>query len=288
MKNKSVIVCVFAAVFIFLSNTSFSQKNKEKVLDSALEATSEKWKVKEHQRIGGIGRPEFGLYSTLVAEKLDSPVLKKKRKDTLGTEVSFSSDEGWDISKFKIFEKKKFYRMVIGKETDTIEMQFYIHSVSHEKRQTFLGSLLSKDDKDNPDNNEKNVTLGYQKNIEGILLMAGDSVTARFSIEDYVSIRQTTNNDPEHRNPITSGYILIKNDSLFTEPVMGKFGDPKSNFFFEWQKGIFMNDAKGKHLALLQFGSDQPFYVRIAKDLDAVYKDAIASFFAVIIGVKDL
>ena len=288
MKNKSVIVCVFAAVFIFLSNTSFSQKNKEKVLDSALEATSEKWKVKEHQRIGGIGRPEFGLYSTLVAEKLDSPVLKKKRKDTLGTEVSFSSDEGWDISKFKIFEKKKFYRMVIGKETDTIEMQFYIHSVSHEKRQTFLGSLLSKDDKDNPDNNEKNVTLGYQKNIEGILLTAGDSVTAHFLIEDYLSSTQITKTAPSQSDPITIGYILIQKDSLYTEPILQKFGDPKSKYFVQWQTGIFMNDVNGKHLALLQFGNDQPFYVRIAKDLDAVYKDAIASFFAVIIGVKDL
>ncbi len=283
MKNKSFVVCVFATVFIFLSNTSFSQKNKERPLDSALEANSEKWKVKEHKGIAGMAKPEFGLYSILAAEKLDSPVVRKKIKN--GSEASYSGYDGWDISKYETFEKTKFYRAFLGKEMDTIEIQFYIHSVSNEKRQTMLGKMLSKNDEFAE---SKDATLGYKKNIEGILVTNVESTFGHFFIDDYISNRQITNDNPGQNDLITSGYILIKNDSLFTEPVMEKFGNPKSKFFFQIQKGIFMNDANGKHLALLQFGNDQPFYVRIANDLEAVYKDAIASFFAVIIGVKDL
>ncbi|MEO6221443.1 MAG: hypothetical protein ABIO81_13505 [Ginsengibacter sp.] len=82
--------------------------------------------------------------------------------------------------------------------------------------------------------------------------------------------------------------ILVKDDSLFTEPVMHTFADPKGKFFIEWQKGIFMNDIKGTHIVALRFGNDQPFYIWIRKDLNPVYQHAIAARFAVIIGVKDL
>lgn len=61
--------------------------------------------------------------------------------------------------------------------------------------------------------------------------MSGESVPARFFLEDYVSSRRITK-DPAEREPITRGYILIKDDSLFTEPVMHTFGNPKNNFFF--------------------------------------------------------
>jgi hypothetical protein len=255
----------------------------EKSLDSALEANSEKWKVKEHKGIAGIAKPEFGNYKTLVAEEMDSPVIKKKRKDSLGTEVSISSDDGLDISKYQTVEKKKFYRMVLGREQDITEMQFYIHSVSEERKQTVLGRMLSK-------NNEgTGATLNYQKNIEGIILTGSELIRAIFFIEDYVSSRQVEYSSPQQNNPTTRGYILIKNDSLFTEPVMESFGNSKSPFFMQWRSGIFMNDVNGKHIALLQFGGNQQaFYIWIRRDLDANRQDAIAAFFAVIVGVKGL
>ncbi len=286
MNRKSFSFYVLTGACLFCNSVVFSQKNKEKSLDSTLEATSEKWKVKEHKGIAGIAKPEFGPYTTLVAEKLDSPVIKKKTKDSSGAEISYS-DAGWDLIKYQTVEKKKFYRMVLGRDQDTIELQFYIHSVSAERKQTVLGKMLSKNDKGT------GATRNYQKNIEGIILLGIESIQAHFFIEDYVSSRQIEHNNPQQNNPTTHGYILIGKDSLFTEPVMQTFGNPKSNFFMQWQKGIFMNDINGTHIALLQFGSDQPygdekFYIRIRRDIDGNRQDAIAAFFAAIIGVKDL
>ena len=130
MKFKFSIFYSFTTVFLFFRKVTFSQKNKEKSLDSTLEANSERWNVKQHRNLTGIAKPEFGIYTTLVAEKLDSPVTKKKTKDSSGAEISYS-DNGWDISKYQTVEKKKFYRMVLSREQDTTEIQFYIHSIYH-------------------------------------------------------------------------------------------------------------------------------------------------------------
>ena len=133
MKNKSFLPGLFIAAFFFCCHTAFPQKNKEK-LDSALEANTERWKVKQHRGLFGMAKPEFGPFVTLDAEKLDSTVIKKRTKDSSWSGVSISSEGwDWDISKFKTFEKKKFYRMLVTKEADTAELLFSIYSVSKEK-----------------------------------------------------------------------------------------------------------------------------------------------------------
>lgn len=76
---------------------------------------------------------------------------------------------------------------------------------------------------------------------------------------------------------------MIKSDSLITESVLETFGKTKSNFFMQWQKGIFINDVDGAHIALLQFGGDQPFgdekfHILIRRDPDANSQDVIAAF----------
>lgn len=280
MKYHSLIKVLLITVFSIGPSQIFAQKNKEKPLDSALEANSEKWKVKAHKGLFGITKPEFGPYTTLLAEKLDSPVIRKKSKDGSSGDVSISSAGwDWDISKYKTFTLRKFYHMILGKESDTTELQFYVHTISLEKQQTFLGKMLSKNDED------KDATLKHQKNIEGVIFTSNESVPARFFLEDYVSTRHITK-DPGEREPITRGYILIKDDSLFTEPIMQTFGNPKNKFFFmEWQRGIFINAANGGHIAALMF---DPFYVWIRKDLDSGYQDGIAALFAVIVGTNDL
>lgn len=140
--KKTLIVYLFTYSLVFFGDAAFAQKNKEKPLDSALEANSEKWKVKANSGLFGITKPEFGPYTTLLAEKLDSPVIRTKSKEGSSSDVSISrAGWDWDISKYKTFTKKKFYHMVLGKETDTIELQFYIHTISLEKQQTFLGKI---------------------------------------------------------------------------------------------------------------------------------------------------
>jgi hypothetical protein len=143
MKTILYTAILLSMVCLF-SPDGLSQKNKQKPLDSTLEANSEKWKVKKHKGIFGLGKPEFGPFRTVVAEKLDSPVIRRKRKSS-GTEI-FVSGGDWDISKQKTFEKKKFYRLTLAGEKDSIDIQFLVHTVSEEKQQTFLGKMLSKTD----------------------------------------------------------------------------------------------------------------------------------------------
>ena len=108
-------------------------------------------------------------------------------------------------------------------------------------------------------------------------------------MEDYLSTRQTTNNYTGNETQITRGYLLTRDDSLFTEPIMHTIGTPADKYFWEWQKGIFVNNAKGSHIAALKFGNGQlPFYIWIRKDLENVPRQAIASLFALLIAVMDL
>ena len=266
------------------SSICFSQKGKEKSLDSVLESNSEKWKVKQHRPMFGIAKPSFGTYTTIDAKKLDSPVIRRKTKDGSATEINFSS-QGWDldISKFKTFEKRKVYMMKMATDEDTVEIAFAVHAISKEKSQTLAGKLLSKNDEG------KDETLAYKKIISGIIMTGFDSTYPKFYLEDYLSTRQTTDNFSENKSTITRGYILAANDSLFTEPIMHSIDKPTGKYFFEWQKGIFINRINDTHIAALKFTDGQsPFYIWIRKDIESRLQQAIAAFFTVLIGTTEL
>jgi ribosomal protein L19 len=283
MKNTVLIPYMLTAVFFFCSTISFSQKNKEKPLDSALEANSEKWKVKQHRPLFGIAKPSFGTYITIDAIKLDSPVIRRKTKDGSATEISFSS-QGWDldISKFQTLEKKKIYMLKMATGTDTMEVMFAVHAISKEKSQTFAGKLLSKNDEG------KDEILAYKKIISGIITTRLDSAYSKFYLEDYLSTTQTAERFSE-KPSITQGYILTGTDSLFTEPIMHAVGKPSDKYFFEWQRGIFINSTNDVRIAALKFTDGQsPFYIWIRKDIEAHVQQSIAAFFSILIGTMDL
>ena len=103
MKTNCITTSFFAAL-LFYSSHAFCQKNKSKPLDSALEANSEKWKVKLHKGMFGMANPEFGPFSTDF-EKLDSTVLRKRTKEGSYSGASISSDSwDWDFSKYETVE----------------------------------------------------------------------------------------------------------------------------------------------------------------------------------------
>ena len=70
---------IFLSVLTLYTAYLPAQKDKSTPLDTALEANSEKWKVKLHKGFG-MGKPEFGPYATLNIDKVDSPVLRKKQR----------------------------------------------------------------------------------------------------------------------------------------------------------------------------------------------------------------
>lgn len=283
MKISFVATALFFASFLLADKIVFCQKNKQKSIDSVLEANSEKWKVKLHKGMFGMAKPEFGPYLTVDLARLDSPVLRKRTKEGsyIGASIS-SAGWDWDFSKYQTVEKRKAYRMMVARETDTAELLFSIYRVSKEKNLTFLGELMSKNDEG------KNATLDSKTNISGIIAANLDSLPWRFFIEDTFSRGETSPGFLNESKEITRGYIITRNDSLFTEPIMQQVGKPGDKYSWEWQTGIFVRNAKGNRIAALKFGKagdlSNPFYAWIRDDIETDQQHAIASFFALLIG----
>ena len=280
MKIIPAILC--AVTLIAHHKTSFCQKNKQP-LDSSLEARSEKWKVKLHRGMFGLAKPEFGPYSTLDLQKLDSPVLRKRTKQGSYAGASFSSDGwDWDFSKYQTVEKRKAYSAIVTAATDTAELLFSIYQVSKEKKLTFPGELMSKNDEG------KNQVLGVKTFVSGIGATSYDTLPWRFFIVDSIGAKEEA--VPMQAAKFTSAYIITSDDSLFTEPILSQIGSPGSKFFFEWQGGVFMNDVHMRHIAALKFGTagdlSNPFLAWIRNDIAPAKQHAIASVFALMISAK--
>ena len=280
MKPAHTHIILLITIFLLHSHSVLSQKNKTQPLDSALEANSEKWKVKLHKGFGK-GRPEFGPFYTIEIKKLDSPVFRKTTKEGSYTGATITNSSwDWDFSKYEKVENKKVYRMTVGNGADTAEMIFSFYRISHDKQLTFFGELMSKDDEG------KNMTLSYKKDISGIIASGIDSMPCRFFVEDTLS----RDEGPLGSTAMTRAYLIRGNDSLYTEPIMQQIGKPGGKYFWEWQKGVFVNNGNGNRIAALKFGTagdlSNPFYVWIRKDIEPAYQHAIASLFALLIIAK--
>jgi hypothetical protein len=278
------VAILFFSGFMLCNAAITAQKNSKSPIDSALEANSDKWKVKLHKGFG-MGKPEFGPYGTLDVEKLDSPVLRQRTKEGsyMGAVITSNSWD-WDFSKYKMVEKKKAFRMMVANTTDTTEILFSTYSVTHDKQLTFFGEITSKNDEG------KNMTLGYSKHVSGIISISADSLPWRFIIEDSFSRNE---NQPAYFNDskrMTSMHMITGDDSLYTEPITQQAGKPGTKYYFEWQKGVYLNSATRSHIAALKFGAagdlSNPFYVWIRKDIQPEYQKAIASLFALLMMIN--
>ena len=275
---------LFSTALFFCHKTGFCQKNKQKRVDSVLEANSEKWKVRLHRGMFGMAKPEFGPFTTIDLDKVDSPVLRKRTKEGSYTAASYFSSEGWDwdFSKYETVEKRKAYRMLLAGASDTAELLFSIYRISNEKNLTFFGDLMSKNDEG------KNLTLAYKANVSGFGATSYDSVPWRFFLED--SFGRKGEAIPSETTRSTSGYIITPGDSLFTEPIVNHVGSRDGNFFLEWQTGVFINSSKANHIAALKFGTpgdlSNPFYVWIRNDVSPPQQHAIAAVFSLLISAK--
>jgi hypothetical protein len=274
---------LFSSALLLCNKISFCQKNKQKPVDSVLEANSEKWKVKLHRGMFGMAKPEFGPYTTIDLSKLDSPVLRKRTKEGSYIGASYSGQGwDWDFSKYQTIEKRKAYSMTITGGADTAELLFSIYRISNEKNLTFFGELMSKDDEG------KNLTLAYKTIISGIGVTSYDSLPWRFFVEDSFSRMEEA--VPSGTTRFTRGYIITPSDSLFTEPILSHMGSREGKFFFEWETGVFINGSNDKHIAALKFGTlgdpSNPFYTWIRGDIDKAQQHAIASVLALMIAAK--
>lgn len=228
--------------------------------------------MKLHRGMSGLAKPEFGPYTAMDLKKLDSPVLRKRTKEGSYAEASYSSEgRDWDFSKYETVEKRKAYSMIVTGGSETAELLFSIYRVSNEKKLSFFGELVSKNDEG------KNQTLAYKTTISGIGATSYDSLPWRFFVEESFSRKEEV---PSGTTRFTRGYIIIQSDSLFTEPILNHVGSRDSKFFFEWQTGVFVNSANDKHIAALVFGTPGDIlYAWIRNDFAQSHQHAIQFLF---------
>jgi len=247
------------------STPSFCQVNE----DALLLTHSDKWTAKLHKGLFGLSKPEFGSYTTLNIAKIDSPVIRNKTKDSSYAGAEFSSSgTDMDIGKFITIKKTKFYMLSLGTASNKVEVIFAIASVSHEKRQSFLGKMLSKNDED------KNAVLDYNRNVPGIIRSGNDSTTWTFLIENFTSGGRETESGLSLVASISGGYIKNDTDSIYMEI--------NSSFTAD----IVLINQKGEHLAALAFRQKHPD-IWIRNDISQSYQQAIAALFAVFLSIKD-
>lgn len=253
MQKVILIGCI-----LFLYGTTFSQK-ADMQLDSALNANSEKWKVKANRKMFGLASPSFGPYKTIQSEKLDSPVIRRRIKGD-GT-LSYESHIGFDHTREVTYHVEKSYHLLLANEKDTSETIYSVLSDRTEQKQTFLGSLISKKDEDDK-------VLAADLNIKGIII-GTNSIPGNF----YYHRRSGTGSG--------NGYLKTANDSIWMEPAKASLHNllPKYRNKYFIINGIQLINMKGETLACFQFS--QPENVWIRKDIDPALQNTIAIMFAV-------
>ena len=266
MKNNFILTGLNLIVFLFCYQPCFCQVNE----DSVLLANTEKWNVKPNKGLFGLAKPDFGPYKTLEVKKLDSANIKKKTKGESYSSVEFSrKGTDFNIGKKLTIEKTKYYTLSLGTAANTAEAVFAISSVSYEKRQTFLGKMLSKND------DRKDAVLDYKRNVSGTIKTGIDSLAWEFYIENFRSGGRQTASQFSPSASISDLYLKNKQDSLYIEN--------NSSFL----SVIVVINQKGEHLAVLDIKQTHPV-IWIRNDIEQVYQQSIAALFAVIISIKDL
>lgn len=265
MKKLTFLRLTSCIIFCCYSISTYCQVNP----GSALLANSVHYTVKLNKGIFGLSKPVFENYTTLDVSRVDSPVIKKKTKDSSYSGLEFSG-EGTDVdfSKFMTIEKKKFYKLLLNTTEDTVAAIFAIASVSHEKKQTFLGKMLSKNDED------KDEQLDYNRNVPGIIKTGKDSASWIFFIENFTSGGRQTEYGFPGAASISGGYMKNDKDSFYMR------------IYSSFSADIVLINEQGEDVGALAFKQKHP-EIWIRNDMDASYQHAIAVFFAVILSIKD-
>ena len=256
---------IVLAMLLYFSKISYSQVNE----DSMMRANSEEWKVQPKKGLFGLSKPVFGNYITKEVSRLDSPIIRKRSRDSSSFDMEFSgSGNDMDISKYVTIKKTKWYKLLLAADSPTTSAVFSIASISKEKRQTFLGKILSKNDEG------KNETLSYTRDVPGFIFTGDSSLAWEFFISNFTSGSGQNAGPFTVPASISSGYLKNENDSLFMQ------------IYSSFSADMVLVNKNGEHLAALKF-TRKPMIVRIRSDIDPSYRNAIAALFAVILAIKD-
>src|SRR4051812_24576893 len=204
--------------------------------DSLLLANSEKWKVKQNKGLFGLAKPQFGPYTTIDVGKANEPTIKKKIKEGSEFDAEISGEgTDMDVSKYLTINKTKSYKILLAEQADTIKATFAISSVSKEKRQTFLGKMLSKNDEG------KDAVLSYNRDVAGVITTGANEKSWTVIINNYSSGSRITEENGYPYTSISGAYLKSDIDSLAVQ-TYSSFG-----------ADLILTNSKGEPLAALKY-----------------------------------
>lgn len=307
MKSYTLLMGFFLATsLIFCGAPASGQKNIASPWNPSLDSVSDKWKLTTRQKMfGNISKLEFGPFSIVSIEKLDSPVIKKKIKGgadfglQLGYDARMETGKGvsMDITRKIAYEKTKYYRMLLAGNIDTAETMYSLLSISNEEKETTGGALIKLFTKGHYGSDvNSSRAIGYQEFIKGYILSDADSVPWDF----FFTLSKGNNNtspgsfskDNIQSSNSFTGYLKYRDDSLYIAPglsmsVVKVFGKYDTIYF---DRGFELINQAGEHLAAYQENGENKMnavpYIWMRKDLENSYRQAISSFLAVIISRK--
>jgi hypothetical protein len=237
-----------------------------------LNANSTQWKFKKNASPFGYGTPDFGPYTTVAAEKIDTAdVIRTSArvgKETSITTISpFSGDKRQLFEQYNIIDrsKLKMARLALSNAGDTAEAVFAIGIMRRERSRTVLGSLFgTTGDFISGNDSEGSNLLGFRRDITG-LINTGMAVW-EFAIENY-------NLD----GTFEKGYLATDGEEYL---LTFSFGNDNHMQF------VVVN-AAGEYVAILDNALFETF-TRIDQRLAPQHAHAIASLFALFSSVKNI
>ena len=122
-----------------------------------------------------------------------------------------------------------------------------------------MGKILSKNDEG------KSEELSYNRDVPGTITTGHNNVRWQFFIRDFSG---------PYIYSIFSGYLKNEKDSFSMQ------------LYSSFDADLVLVNPYGSNLTALKY-KIKPFYTWIRHDLQAHYQQAIATLFAVIIGIKD-
>ena len=252
-------------IYILLCNFLFAKSYCQSIEDTLMIANSEKWNVDYKKGIFLLSQAGSNQTFTMNLIKLDSGKLKQKKKDS--ADIEFSGSDGLDQSKYMTIKKSRLYKLQSGTDENSTEALFAITNESKQKRQTFLGKILSKNDEG------KDEVLSSVSTIYGTIKRNNSATVWNLSLDNL-----SANNMGNKRLPFTilpppQGFLKSEKDSLFLERASFK------------ADAVFV-DAYGDHIGAVKF-KKRPFTIWVRKDIDNSLQDAIGVLFAIMIAMKE-
>ncbi|RNI40106.1 hypothetical protein EFY79_02065 [Hanamia caeni] len=255
MKRKILIF----VIYLFLLNMFIGKTLSQSFEDSLMMAKCEKWNVVYKNGMLRLSQPGSAWVFTMNLSKLDSGKLKQKRKDS--AYVEFSGSGGFDQSKYMTIKKSRVYKLQMGTDENSTAALFVVTNESKEKRQTFLGKVMSKN------HEEENEVLSSESTINGTIKRNNLATAWKFSLKNFGNggLPFSIFSAPE-------GFLTSEKDSLFLERASFK------------ADAVLVN-AEGHHVGAVKFRK-KPFTIWVQKDMENSLQDAVAVLFGVMIAKK--